>query len=189
MAGRFNLKKELESLGDEEIAVVIVGARHYLKTNMEILSHMVNGQASDCVYVTLNRPFNNLSALLRKNNLNPDRFYFIDAISETTGGKMPEAENVIYISSPHGLTEISISLSKALQSLEGKKRFMFFDSISTLAIYNSPSTVTKFAHFLVGRARAMKIKGILISLEKETEESLIRQMSQFVDKIIFVDGN
>jgi len=65
-------------------------------------------------------------------------------------------------------------------------RFIFFDSLSTLLVYNQSKSVTKFAHFLTGKMREWKIKGVLISLQKNTDERLIAQVSQFCDRIIEV---
>ena len=196
------LAKELKELDDDEIIVIVVNAKEYLGTNLDILKYLVEKEGHECVYITLNRPYENLVKLFKKNKINPEKFFFIDAISQTIGvhsgtsGAEDSAElrhkkesgGVIFISSPHGLTEISIAIAKAMSSLESKKKFVFFDSISTLSIYNQAGTVTKFAHFLVGRTRAMQLKGVLISLEKETEEHLINQMSQFVDKVIYLGG-
>lgn len=188
MAKKIKLFKELDKLDEDRIIIIVVGASNYLKINLEILSYLVKKKGNECVYITLNRPYENLITLLEKNKIDPEKFYFIDTISETICGKKPEAKNVVSISSPHGLTEISISLNKAIQSLKGKKKFVFLDSISTLLIYNQAGTVTKFAHFLVGKMRALKVKGILMSLEKETEQGLINQMSQFVDSIVVLNG-
>ncbi|MCX6802783.1 MAG: hypothetical protein NT067_06765 [Candidatus Diapherotrites archaeon] len=182
------LLKELEALEDDQIVLIVVRAADYLKVNLEILSYLVKKKSNECVYITLNRPYDNLVTLFEKNKIDPKKFYFIDTISASTGAKTTESENVAFIDSPHGLTEISISLNKAIDALQGKNKFLFFDSISTLLVYNQAGTVTKFAHFLIGKMRTLRLKGIFISLEKETEEHLINQMSQFVDKVITLDG-
>ncbi|MEM0360704.1 MAG: ATPase domain-containing protein [Candidatus Diapherotrites archaeon] len=178
------LLKELGSLEEDQIVLIVVKATDYLKVNLEILSYLVKKKSNECVYVTLNRPYENLVALFEKNGIDPKKFYFIDTISATTGAKTSERANVSFIASPHGLTEISISLNKAIDALKGENKFLFFDSISTLLVYNQAGTVTKFAHFLIGKMRTLRLKGIFISLEKETEEHLINQMCQFVDKVI-----
>ena len=73
---------------------------------------------------------------------------------------------------------------KAMKTKED--RFIFFDSLSTLLIYNQSKSVSKFAHFLTGKMREWKIKGVLISLQKNIDENLIAQVSQFCDRIIEV---
>ena len=96
------------------------------------MSFLTKSKDHECVYLSMNRPYDNLINLFKKNNIDPKKFFFVDTISKTIGGKTPIEKNVLYISSPHGLTEISIALSKALQSLKAKEKFLFFDSISTM---------------------------------------------------------
>jgi len=182
------LIKELDLLEKDQVIVVVIEAKEYLRINLKILSYLVGKKDHECVYLSMNRPYENLVKLFEKNNIDPEKFFFIDTISKMIGGRTPEKDNVLYIDSPHGLTNISIALSKAMNSLKAKERFLFFDSISTMLIYNKAGTVTKFAHFIAGRTRALNIKGILVSLEKETEQKIINQMAPFVDDIFIVDG-
>ena len=180
--------RELEKIEDEEILIVLAEAGVYQKTNLEVLSYLVGKKDHDCVYIALNKPYDRIVQVLKKNKIDHEKFFFIDTISETIYGKKKEEKNVIYVSSPHGLTELSISLNKAINSLESKKKFIFLDSISTLLVYNQSVMVTKFAHFLVGRTLASKMKGVLMSLKKETDPALVNHLSQFVDKVIEVSG-
>lgn len=187
MGRKSELEKELGKLGKNEILLTIVDSRKYQKTNLQILSHLTKKEKHECVYITLNRPYNNLLDLFKESKLDTSKFFFIDTLSETVGSTV-QAENVLYISSPHGLTEMSIALNKALSFLSSEKKVVFFDSISTLLIYNKPEMVTKFVHFLVGKMRALGVKGVLMSLEEETDEHLRSQLSQFVDRVIELNG-
>jgi hypothetical protein len=54
-------------------------------------------------------------------------------------------------------------------------------------MYNRAETVAKFIHFLAGKMRVWKVKGIIISLEK-TDTELIEQLSQFCDVVIDFAG-
>ena len=65
-------------------------------------------------------------------------------------------------------------------------RLLFLDSISTLILYNDTGSMTKFSHFLINKIKEGGCSGAIISLEKETDEKMISQLSQFVDKVIEV---
>ncbi len=182
------LLKELERLDNEGVLIVLAMPNIYQKVNLKILSFLVNEKGHECVYIALNRPHNKIVKTLEKNKISPSKFFFIDTIYETVYGQPPEAENVLFVSSPHGLTEMSISLNKAMNSLSGKKKFIFLDSISTLLVYNEPLSVTKFAHFLVGRTLASGMKGVFMSLQKESERATINQIAQFVDSVVIARG-
>ena len=60
--------------------------------------------------------------------------------------------------------------------------------MNTLSIFNKPSTVARFIHFLTGKIREWKVKGIIITLEKETEPSLLDELTQFSDYRIDMGG-
>ena len=57
-----------------------------------------------------------------------------------------------------------------------------------MAIFNKPGTVARFIHFLTGKMREWKIKGIIITLEKETDQTLLDELTQFSDARIDVKG-
>ena len=58
---------------------------------------------------------------------------------------------------------------------------VYWDSLNTLLIYNDVRTVARFIHFLAGKMRTWKVKGIIVSLQKKGNEDLINELSQFCD--------
>lgn len=99
---------------------------------------------------------------------------------------MQKARNAVFVGSPKDLTDISIATTMAIKSVPKGYRLLFIDSISTLGLYNDAGTVAKFTHFLINKMRELKCTGVIISLEKETDEKMISQLSQFCDKIVKV---
>lgn len=183
-----DLAKELKKVKKKEIVLILSTEKKYLKTNLKILDILTNSLKEKGIYVTVNRPFDSLTELLEKNKINTKNIFFIDAITLTVVGEAKEVPNCLFINSPNSLTELGIALGEAFKAMKTKTdRFIFFDSLSTLLIYNQSKSVTKFAHFLTGRMREWKIKGVLISLQKNVDEKLIAQVSQFCDRIIEVN--
>jgi hypothetical protein len=109
-------------------------------------------------------------------------------ISKMTKIATDGAEDCLFVSSPESLTELSIAINESVKNKGSKNRFIFFDSLSTLLLYNQAGTVTKFAHFLLGKMKTDCVETIVISLEKEMDEKMINQLSVFVDKVIKVNG-
>jgi len=87
----------------------------------------------------------------------------------------------LFIGSPKNLSDISLAMDQAVTSLPGKEKFLFFDSLNTLLIYNDVKTVARFIHFLAGKMRAWKVRGIIVSLQKKGNEDLINELTQFCD--------
>lgn len=166
-----------------EVILLIVSAQKYLQVSLEVLKHYCNNQKSSCVYVSVNRPYNTLMNLIKANKINSEKLFVIDAITPPSD-QQKSIKNAIFIGSPRGLTDISISASSAVKSLTKGDRMLFFDSLSTLLIYNDAGSVTKFAHFLINKMKEWSITGVIISLEKETDEKLTSQLSQFVDRVV-----
>jgi KaiC/GvpD/RAD55 family RecA-like ATPase len=181
------LEKEFRDLGEGVIILVLVSAMRYAQTNIEILSILCNKEGRPGIYVTVNRPYKNLKEVLKKNGINAERLFFVDCITKSINPKPEEAEDVIYLASPASLTDLSIGISEAVGRKPEEGRFLFMDSLTTLLIYNQAGSVSRFAHFLTGRMREWRMRGILISLEKETDEALIAQLTQFCDKVLTLD--
>jgi len=174
----------LSSIKKGEIVLLVVSAQKYLSVSLNVLKHYCNDKKSSCVYVSVNRNYSNLVSLLKQKKINTNKMFIIDAITPPSG-QDKNSSNAIFVGSPKGLTDISISASAAINALKGEK-IVFFDTLSTLLTYNDAGTIAKFAHFLVNKMKDWDASGIIISLEKETDERLKSQLSQFVDRVIEV---
>ena len=82
------------------------------------------------------------------------------------------------------MSDISISMDQAVRAIPSDEKFLFFDSLSTLLMYNNVGTVAKFIHFLAGKMRVWKVKGIIVSLRKEKDSELIENLMQFCDVML-----
>jgi len=182
------LKKELADLPENFIVLLIVPAEKYAEANSELLKYMVTEKNLQGIYITINKPYKSILEQLKKDKIDPKKIFFIDAITQTAGGTPEKTDEVLYMASPQNLTDMGIALEQALQSIQAKEKFLFLDSLNTLLIYNSADTVASFTHFLTGKIRVMGLKGVFISLKKDTDHQLIEMLSQFGDKIIYLNG-
>lgn len=167
------------------ILLFLTSAKKYMSSNIDIIKYYVNKEDHFCVYLTVNRPYTSLINIFNKEKINTEKIFIIDGVTPVNED-LDRSGNVVFIGSPHGLTDMSIAITSALKSLPKNKRMLFLDSVSTLVIYNSLGTITKFTHFLINKMRTWHVKGIIISLEKETDEKLLGQLSQFCDDTIEV---
>ncbi len=179
-------KKEVSNLKDY-IILIRVGAKDYQNTNVAILKSLVNEQKTPGIYVTLNKPFEVMQRLLKKNNIDSRLIIFIDAFTDT-GESKKRVKNCLYIGSPEKLSDISIAMDQAVKSLPTKEKFLFFDSINTLQVFNNPGTVMKFVHFLATKIREWKVKGIIILISSSADEPLTNELVQFCDAKIEAGG-
>lgn len=166
---------------EEYVALATVDATRYQQVNIELIHYLTATDGTPGVYVTLSKPFATMDAIFRHANINTDMIIFIDAITRTTGGSIERTAKCLFIGSPENLSDISLAMDQAVRAVPGEKKFLFFDSLNTLLIYNKAGTVAKFIHFLSGKMRMWRVKGIIISLEKESDKELLSELSQFCD--------
>ena len=179
-------KKEVKGLKDY-IALVTVNPKDYQKSNVEVLRLLVNEQKTPGVYVTLNKPYDIMQRLLAENKIDSRLIIFIDGITKPSEPQT-RIKNCLFIGSPEKLSDISVAMDQAVMALPTKDKFVFFDSINTLQLFNKPGTVAKFIYFLASKIRSWKVRGIVISVKKDSDEGLINQLTQFCDFRIDIGG-
>mgnify|MGYP001609436750 CR=1 FL=1 len=175
-------KKEVKSLKDY-ILLITVGAKNYQKTAVDVVKFL-SEQNIPGVYVTLNKPFEIMQRILADNGVDTRLVIFIDVASRTEAKKVG---NCLYIGNPEKLSDLSVAMDQAVKALPSD-RFVIFDSLNTLSIFNKPATMARFIHFLTGKMREWKTKGIIITLEKETEPALLDELTQFADFRVDIGG-
>jgi KaiC/GvpD/RAD55 family RecA-like ATPase len=173
-----DFKKEL--LDNQTILLIIPG----LDYNEDILRVIRNLGNQNIAYVTLNKTSDSLLELFRKNKIKTDRIVFIDAISKTIKNVPNQSEKVYYVTSPGSLTELSLTISKFLSH---NFDYLIFDSLTNLLIYENKAPVAKFVSALVNKIRESKTKALFYALSVKEQESLIKESSMFVDKVIDLD--
>jgi KaiC/GvpD/RAD55 family RecA-like ATPase len=179
------LKEKLAEIKDSYIVLLVTPAAKYQNVNLELLKYMVTENDLPGVYITVNKPYSVMKKQL-EGVVDTRKIIFIDAVTKAASDKKLD-EGVLLIDSPKNLTDISIAISEATNSIPEARKFILFDTLSTLLLYNSAGTVARFTHYLVGRMREWEAEGILLSLEKEEGEDIISQISQFCDVTIHID--
>jgi KaiC/GvpD/RAD55 family RecA-like ATPase len=174
---------------EDYIVLINVNPANYQKSNVDIIQLLVNDQKTPGVYVTLNKPYDVMRRLFNENNIDTSLIIFIDGISKVEEGDGKRIKNCLFIGSPEKLSDISVAMDQAVKSLPTKDKFIFFDSINTLQLFNKPGTVARFVYFLASKIREWKVKGIIISIKKGADQSLTNELMQFCDTTIELGGN
>lgn len=160
---------------DNQTSLILVKGTDYNKL-AEAVAKKLTGKK--VCYVTLNKTASAIKAMLEKKKINAKEFYFIDAISNTITGTTPKLDDCKFISSPGALSELALSISKALSK---EYEFIIFDSLTNLLIYQSKAPVAKFISTIINKIRNTKTKGIFYALEMNQHQELIQEANMFVD--------
>ena len=159
------------------ISIFLVSDRNYA-SKMKELACSISSDYSRICYVSLNKPCGTVSDNLKKWGANPGKFFIIDC----TGKQEKVGGQVVFVSSPKALTEMSITTGKVIDL--GKIEALIFDSLSTLLAYEEPFTVVKFMHSLISVFRAKKVIGVLVCLEGGKNTELVKDISMFADRVV-----
>ncbi len=177
------LAKEFNNLDEGAIVLVETTASKILEVHLAAVKWLSDKKYAQIILST-SRPCKSLLNLYKKNNIDTGKIIILCPLCQEKK-KNKQENNVIHLASSFSLTEISLSLSKCMESMKDKK-FVFIDSINTMLIHNKPDMLTKFIHFILTKMRINNVSGLLISLETETDKDLRAEIAQLCDKIIKV---
>jgi len=135
------------------------------------------------LYISINKPYEKLVDKFKQNNINPDKFHFIDCITKT-GGDVSPTKNCTYVSSPRALDEIKTSILEVLK----KQRIdvALIDSPSSLSSYYEHMDVLKFIHLFMVNIITTNSKGVF-PFQKEGAGPIRRSVRMFTDKIVYLE--
>jgi hypothetical protein len=135
------------------------------------------------IVISVNRPYSNLINLYKKNDIDVSKMFVLDCISKNLNGHV-KANNVAFMDSASALTDISLSISDQLNNSHAKKKFVFFDSVTTMLIHNQPYVFARFIHSIFTRMRLNGTGGLLISIQDKTHKEIRAEIAQLCDKVI-----
>jgi len=170
MAANQNLVLELE--------------RGSYKTGLLTLNKEVLSKHKSVCYITLTKPADAVISDLEKEGININRYYFIDCVSKKAGLKTTTAKTT-FVSNPTSLTELAIAVTKAIK--QKKIDLLFFDSISSLLVYNSELSVVKFLHFLMIAIKGTEAKAVYLIMKSDLKRMVVKEIELFADTITWLE--
>lgn len=179
-----NLKKKIVSeflkiKSKKGIYTFISKAEDYSAVNQEIMLFLTKNQKSSGIYVTLNKSHCHLAKELENRGINTKKILFIDNNEEGNGCG---AQNCIFLGRNKSLTALSMAMTEA--SKNPSMKFIFFDSLTTLLIYNELETTKRFVHYFINKIKNLDILMIIMSVEEEKTKKLVPILYQFCDGVI-----
>jgi len=172
------MQKKLKNLSKDSIVLVISNPRKHRDVNFNILKYMTENKQRG-VYVSLNLHCDKVKKLLEDYLIDPKNIHLVCC---KNGCSIDKRSSCSFISSPEQLTTLSTYLSKLIES--GDFRFVLFDSITTLLMYNERSTTLKFLNFLSTRISSSGVKSVFTTLQDKKSEEVIEEFSQFCDEVM-----
>jgi len=162
--------------------ILLIPDEKYQTTINNIVKDIVSTKKTLC-FVSVNKTKEAIEKELQEKKIKTEKIYFIDCISKSISkGKLSWSdEKTSYIDNPNSLTQMSLAIFKLMEKT--KIDYFLLDSINTLLIYNNEKSILKFVHHTAGKLKANNTTGLFIYLKEGLNENLLKQFTQFVDKI------
>lgn len=174
-----NLKK---TIGNSRVVLLITPTSTYSQEIIDLLKQLGESYNRIC-YVSLNRYCTNLKSLFETSKIEMKKFFIIDCVSkDVIGPKKPK--NCELLTGPSELNEIKLSVSKNLKA--GKCDALFFDSLSTLLLYNDDDLTVKFVRNLVKQLVEANCTAVFTVIEVDKKDATIKKIEKLMDKVVSI---
>ena len=165
-----NLKNEVKK---NAVLIVTLPSQKYNKSMLTIINQL---STESVRYVTLNKTKDALMTLFKSNKINSDNICFIDGITNIALKTMKSTPGCFFLKSPNDLKSLDLHLSR------DNRDVIIFDSLSTLLIYESLGTVTKFVKDIIKKLGKRRL--VMIAIDGEKEKVLRQNLKGSIGKII-----
>jgi KaiC/GvpD/RAD55 family RecA-like ATPase len=159
----------------------------YMDVNVEAIRVLIEDMGFQGIYITVNKPYDDLVKEFSRRKLDIAKLKFVDAVSQMYGTNAKNTETCIYVNGPLSITAIVDAVRTFIPNIKKPKGkvFVFIDSITTVLLYNHLPRTVRFSKFLTQDLRKTQVNGIMVSVTAGmTSERLINEVKQFCDEVI-----
>ncbi len=174
-----------------KIVLLDIPQQVHLQVITQVMNVLIKDEGCSGVYMTTMKGYPELVSLFTQSGLDPGKIYFVDVISKMYGLEPRETPNCEYISSPINTQSISNAITAFLGRIKEKKKFLVFDSLTTILLYNSLPRIVEFTTTLSEYLKSQHVEGVLVMLSTakgSTNDKLISALGPVIDDIISVQG-
>lgn len=179
---------EFDTLGIGSVVMMEHPAENYFCHNSHLIKHLIDHGYSG-IYISFQRPFTNVSSRLRSEGIDIDKLKFIDVAAVFSGEHQAQDDHCININEHIEIDDLVRAIYTSLPSLPSEKRFIFIDSLTTIALYKPLSETMRFSEFLVHTVRNKEQPVTLIFnvVHDLAQKRFIRDVAFRVDHVIRID--
>ena len=175
--------KEFDDLPAGWIVLLETSAEKALEISLSTIRYLIDKKQYIGIVVSASRPYKNITQLYQQKGIDTNKILIIDCLSKSQSINLEDAGNVLYLDAVSDLTSISLAVKGSMEKIQGNK-FVFIDSITSMLIHNEPTVFARFIHGVLTKMRISGTSGLLISLERETDNDIRAEIAQLCDKIV-----
>ena len=163
----------------------------YFETNSSTIK-LLTDQGFQGIYISFQRPFQNISSFFESEGIDTSTLLFIDAATALSGEKQHEDPRCVHVSQELDIDELVKAIYLSLPKLKSQKKFIFIDSLTTISLYKPLSQIMRFSEFLMRTVRKENEENVILifNVAKDlAQKKFIREVAFHVDQVISVDNN
>ena len=164
---------------------------NYFNASMITVKYLVdNGYQG--VYVSFQRPFENLNTLFKQNGIDTSKIFIVDSATAHIEEKYKNKTGCIKISTSIEIDEFKKIIVKSLKGIKNQKKFILIDSLTTLALYKSPSEITKLSEKIMDLVKHEEFENVVVLFnvaEYLSKKEYIKDITISADEVIHVLNN
>lgn len=177
-------EEKILKLKNRGIILINIPVESAIQSNTEVVKEL-QSLGYKGVYVALSKDYQDLSRVFQYSGIDVSSLFFIDGISKMYGMGEVDSPNVAYTEGPMSLDVILKGIDRAIVDVEGDKKFVFFDSITAILLYNSLERTLEFIKSLIEVLNKSKAVGIIEMVSMGVvNEKLIQELSKLSDESI-----
>ncbi len=155
------LEKAARDAAEGGIIMMELPAESYFEANVVSVKTLTEAGYSG-VYVSFQRPFGNVLALLKQGGVDTKNIIFVDAATALSDEEHEKHAACVHISKDFGIDELVRAIYTSLGRLKGAKRFIFIDSLTTITLHKPLSETMRLFEFLVRTAKEHRDGTLLV---------------------------
>ena len=146
---------------------------NYIMANISSVKQLTDNNFKG-VYISTQRPYNNMKDLFSRNGIDIKNLKIIDCIN---------------ISNSKDIKIIAQSVIKSLKELKSKKKFILIDSLTTLGLYRSQEELSNFSDVILNITKKNGFENVIVLFgvaEDLSKKEFIKKITTNVDEVIQV---
>ena len=179
------LKETIKKYENGAVIMIELPTESYFEASSSSIKALMN-EGFEGVYISFQRPFKNVFSLFFDKGINVDGLLFIDATT-APDERILEDSKCIHISEKIDIDELVRAIYTSLPKLKSKKKFIFIDSLTTIALYKPLSETMRFSEFLIRTVRKNETENMILifNVAKDlVQEKFIKDIALHVDDVI-----
>jgi len=179
--------KEIFTTNNHGLYLLELPTESYCEMNFCTIKHLIDNGFKG-VYVSFQRPLENIDSMLKELEIDNSQIKILDGTNETKNNKN-KGELL-----PKDVNKIFDKILYSLENLEGNKKFVFIDSITTMALINSEPWSDKFSKYLVTLKDQVNFEDIVFIVNSPKDLSnkkIVKNISSSADMVLnisFIKG-